>query len=383
LLAPLRWSERKCFSVPTNRQTSTDTAPEPRLDAPRRSRRAPFLRQTDAPRVRHQLPRGVSRVSSPTSEKRSARRQGLAGAARSVLPVIRRLLWASGAQGLRQPLRTWHLLRLLTSQNSGRADRSAAVQFLITSHGYTRPTISRHLTLGEGVLWRTSAHGRLYLRGPVSLARLWGLDRLDGFVVLAPISAAHSVAEWNALAYHIAHPSQPPLRLTKKGKLTPGRSNHPISRASLQDRTGIPERTQRHYGIQTNEKGEPLTITAPNYSTERKLSRDRQSMVLRRLGNTCTRTLPTRGWGQGKAFNESASGGASAKASPSCNGSRARRRYFESPKALIRARERRGRVYPEAFLRFPRSQHRRVGIDFPAPAIAWWEPCPAPQRELI
>lgn len=297
----------------------------------------------------------------------------------SSIPVIGCLLRPARERGLSRPLATWTLLRPVA--RAGRVLRREAIRYLMGT-GLSHATVYRHLRAGEGILWRSASSGHLYLVGARALARAWGLGRMDPRYVLVPLERVVSVSGWNGLAFHSVHPGPPPLRLTAKRKLTPGRTRHPVARATLEDLTGILRRSQYEYGRQRGPDGELLTESGYNYSTRRVLTRDRSRMVLRRLGNTYTRNLPTRGYGQGKAFNRNASGGSSAKASPSPRGRGPRRRYFDTPKALIRAREGRRRVFDLPFLRFPRRQHRRVGLAFPAPAITFWEPCPAPQREF-
>lgn len=296
------------------------------------------------------------------------------------VPVLTCLLRPARERELSRPLAAWTLLRPMAG-GVGRVLRTKAIRHLMGA-GLSRRTVYRQLRAGEGILWHSAPSGHLYLVGAQALARAWAVERMDQRYVLVPPELVVSVTGWNGLTFHAVHPDPPPLRLTAKRKLTPGRTRHPVSRATLKDLTGIPERSQYHYGRQRGPDGELLTETAYNYSTRRVLTRDRARMVLRRLGNTYTRTLPTRGYGQGKAFNRNASEGRTAKASSSPRARGPRRRFFDTAKALIQARERRKRVVDLPFLRFPRREHHRVGLAFPAPAITWWEPCPAPQREF-
>lgn len=89
------------------------------------------------------------------------------------------------------------------------------------------------LQQGTGVFWERDDQGRLWLYGTARVARNLDLERFSGDPIALPVKTLQgTVADVRAACYTAFHC---------------GRDATPITRATLEEVTGVPERTQRHY----------------------------------------------------------------------------------------------------------------------------------------
>lgn len=138
----------------------------------------------------------------------------------------------------------WYCLRAIDTCGRGVLDQEQAVQTLSSVFGYRRQTCHKHLQVGEGSYWRRhmSRKGRtvIILIGLLQVARHLkaGIRGRERFIEVSasglPLSG--QVQARRALLYN-----------TGAYKPSTAHCNHPISRKSLEDKTGIGSRQQRRY----------------------------------------------------------------------------------------------------------------------------------------
>jgi hypothetical protein len=159
------------------------------------------------------------------------------------------------AQKRDRELLLWTLLRALNDTGSGQLDLPPATDFLIKL-GYSRRTLYRHLSHGEGVFWHRYSKGltrRINLYGvcKVCLHFKVQINKRSKWVELeaTELPKLDSVLQcrallWNAGAYQ-------PCENLGTGIGT-DRLRHPISRNALEVKTGVPERRQQRYDTVTH-----------------------------------------------------------------------------------------------------------------------------------
>ncbi len=133
--------------------------------------------------------------------------------------------------------RIWLLARHLDRQGRGWLSIDDLRQHLTDKNAPLRVCGWRRLRQllkeGEGVFWQRDAHHRLWLRSTVKLTLALDLERLAGTPVALPLTdLLQSIGHVRAAFYASFHA---------------GRNHQPISRQTLTDMTGVPERTQRAY----------------------------------------------------------------------------------------------------------------------------------------
>ena len=159
-----------------------------------------------------------------------------AQASRSVV-VHPTLLLAILKQNLEAPGRVWLLLRAIDSQGQGWL-KIEDIRCLLTTTdspwricGWRR--LRQLLKQGQDIFWQRDNQDRLWLRGAHRIAYTLDSGRLQGFPVELPVRALlGGIQDTRAAFYACFHG---------------GRDQKPISRQTLNQITGIAERTQRTY----------------------------------------------------------------------------------------------------------------------------------------
>lgn len=132
-------------------------------------------------------------------------------------------------------LALWHCLRYLNTTGSGKIDEQRAIAGLQGVFHYSKSTIYQHLKLGEGVFWQTVHPGRnrIDLQSLSSVIRALSIGQLTNshFVEVSVVEFG-SASKRKAQIYASIHHPQ-------------GIKLHPISRASIEDFTGISKQRQR------------------------------------------------------------------------------------------------------------------------------------------
>lgn len=141
-------------------------------------------------------------------------------------------------QDLAAPGRVYWLLRHMDSIGQGWVDDAKARDYL-TGHGAalkvcTWRRLRQILNQGEGVFWRRDGKGRIWLTGAAKLALFLSVERLTGQPVEIPVKQLlGGIRAVRAQFYASFHSGR--------------RTDNPISRETLRDITGVPERTQLEY----------------------------------------------------------------------------------------------------------------------------------------
>jgi len=138
----------------------------------------------------------------------------------------------------------WYCLRAIDATGRGLLDQEAAINLLSASFRYQRQTVYKHLAKGDCAYWR-----KLTTRKGQAIITLHSLARVaqrlqadirawDRFIELpaSELRPSGQVQARRALLYNTA---------TYKSLSAP--VNHPISRTSLKEKTGIEPRQQRRY----------------------------------------------------------------------------------------------------------------------------------------
>lgn len=297
-----------------------------------------------------------------------------------VVRVIPALAREARRRGLNQPFRIWCLLRELEGDRGGRLRKSGTIDALVDL-GWGRSSVYRLMRKGMDIFWTedmTFPHGNhgsgwmsVVLKGARALAELWEVERLSPYTVKVPWElAAHGlVGEWNAVTFHVQLPGPRLPRITKAGVQRP-RLNHPYSKRKIREDTDVPERSQiRYHKLRLPGIGRAVTRRMANYATDRveRQSQAHHSWGQRRLGNSYTSVLERVGFGKGKAFNKEreAAPYASDAHGPSDTGRP--RRFFQSARSLIRARQKGRKLYRDAMFRM-------ASVNAPWNShIGWWE----------
>ncbi len=186
----------------------------------------------------------------------------------------------------------WYCLRAIDTNGRGVLDQRLAIHIVKTAFGYQRQTVYKHLDKGNGGYWRkhTTRKGKVIiivhslLRVAQHLqADIRGRERFIELPasILPPSS---QVQARRALLYN-----------TGAYKPCPAHRNHPISRKSLEEKTGIQSRQQRRYDHVMDTHGRPVRQSTFAYyrdwdtfklkSLERLVETDRGLVPTRQLPN--------------------------------------------------------------------------------------------------
>ena len=168
------------------------------------------------------------------------------------------MLLAMLKQNLEAPGRVYLLLRSSDGQGRGWLEIEH-IRRLLTSKdspwricGWRR--LRQLLNQGEGIFWQRDHKGRLWLKGMHKIACTLDCGRLSGFPILLPIATLLGGIQAVRGAFYAAFHS--------------GRASNPISRQTLQELSGVPERSQRAYDhVAKVERQENLAI-GERYSQE-------------------------------------------------------------------------------------------------------------------
>ncbi len=133
--------------------------------------------------------------------------------------------------------RIWLLARFLDEHGRGwltidelrqqLTDKSSPLRIV----GWRR--LRQILNAGKGVFWERDDFGRLWLYGNIRVARHLGVTHFSGDEIQLPVQELLGTMGEVRNAFYTAFHC--------------GRESSPISRATLNKVTGVPERTQRHY----------------------------------------------------------------------------------------------------------------------------------------
>lgn len=172
-----------------------------------------------------------------------------------------------------KPLILWYCMRAIDRAGRGVLDQRDVVQILCLHFGYKRQTVYKHLKTGSAVYWRLhrSRKGKaiIILRGLLCVARCLGADigKRECFVEMPATDLPHSSQSQarRALIYNAG--AYEPRSVCV---------NHPISRMSLEEKTGIGSRQQRRYDRISESHGVIREATFGSY-------RDPESLKLRGL----------------------------------------------------------------------------------------------------
>jgi len=186
----------------------------------------------------------------------------------------------------------WYCLRAIDATGHGVLGQDEAINILRASFGYRRQTCYKHLKAGDGVYWRshTTRKGKaiIILRSLVRVAQHLEADirGRERFIDLpaSGLPPSGQMQARRALLYN-----------TGAYKPLSGPGNHPISRKSLEEKTGIEPRQQRRYDAVMDAQGSVRQPTFAYY-------RDQNTLKLRSLvrlvetdkGMVLTHQLPNR-----------------------------------------------------------------------------------------
>ncbi len=186
----------------------------------------------------------------------------------------------------------WYCLRAIDVNGRGVLDQGQVIHILNAFFGYQRQTLYKHLEKGDGVYWHkhTTRKGQaiIILHSLVRVAQHIQTDirGRERFIELpaSGLPPSGQMQARRALLYN-----------TGAYKPLSGPGNHPISRKSLEEKTGIEPRQQRRYDAVMDAQGPLRQPTFAYY-------RDQNTLKLRSLvrlvetdkGMVLTHQLPNR-----------------------------------------------------------------------------------------
>lgn len=128
----------------------------------------------------------------------------------------------------------WLIALHLESEQDGKLHLPRLRQFVSEKLGWSDRHLRRILAQGEGQFWKRGSSNRLFRIGAKSLAVSLGTARVDGYPIILPSSVLTAGrGDFNAHLFAAFHSGR--------------RKSKPISQEKIEDKTGISERTQRHY----------------------------------------------------------------------------------------------------------------------------------------
>jgi len=110
------------------------------------------------------------------------------------------------------------------------------------------------LKQGEGIFWQRDGQGRVWLKGAHRIAYTLDCGRLQGFPIELPLEALLGGIQAVRAAFY--------------GSFHAGRDAKPISRETLSQLSGVPERTQRAYDHVAQIKRQRNIAIGEHYSQE-------------------------------------------------------------------------------------------------------------------
>jgi len=163
--------------------------------------------------------------------------QGVSSIASASVIAHPTMLLAMLKQNLEAPGRVYFLLRSIDTYGRGWLEIADIRQMLTAKDSPWRICGWRRLRQlfkqGEGIFWQRDSKDRLWLKGAHKIAYALDCGRLLGFPIRLPISSLLGGIQAVRGAFYAAFHS--------------GRASSPISRQTLQELSGVPERTQRSY----------------------------------------------------------------------------------------------------------------------------------------
>lgn len=155
--------------------------------------------------------------------------------------------------------RVWLLLQHLDSQGRGWLEVDEVRQKLTRKQSPLKVCCWRRLRQlfdeGEGVFWTRDDKGRIWLRGAAKVAAALSVERLTGRPVDLPLSVLlGGIQGVRAHFYASFHSGR--------------RENNPISRETLRELTGVPERTQYAYEQTAGVSSQQNIAVGEQYTTE-------------------------------------------------------------------------------------------------------------------
>ena len=180
------------------------------------------------------------------------------------------MLLAMLKQNLEAPGRVYFLLRSIDTLGSGWLEIENIRRRLTAKGSPWRICGWRRLRQlfkqGEGIFWQRDSKDRLWLKGAHKIAYALDCGRLVGFPIRLPISSLLGGIQAVRGAFYAAFHS--------------GRASSPISRQTLCELSGVPERTQRSYDRVARVQRQANIAIGERYSKE---------------------TVEARAWQQGRA----------------------------------------------------------------------------------
>jgi hypothetical protein len=180
------------------------------------------------------------------------------------------MLLAMLKQNLEAPGRVYFLLRSIDTPGRGWLE-IPDIRRLLTAKdspwricGWRR--LRQLLKQGEGIFWQRDHKDRLWIKGAHKIAYALDCGRLIGFPIRLPISSLLGGIQAVRGSFYAAFHS--------------GRTSNPISRQTLQELSGVPERTQRSYDRVARVQRQANIAIGERYSKE---------------------TIEARAWQQGRA----------------------------------------------------------------------------------
>ena len=181
-----------------------------------------------------------------------------------------------------------------TAKGQGILLQDTAIEILKQHFGYKRQTVYKHLLAGDGVYWdlhHSTRNGETYiiLRSLYKVAAHLGADITKGaHFVEVPVSdlpPSSQVKDRRALLYN-----------TGAYRPFPIRRNDPISRKSLEKKTGVQERQQRRYDSSQESQGFPIRQTTKAFYRDPETYHLRKHIriVEKGFGEVETHQLPNR-----------------------------------------------------------------------------------------
>ena len=168
------------------------------------------------------------------------------------------MLLAMLKQNLEAPGRVYLLLRSIDNQGRGWLEIDN-IRLLLTDKdspwhicGWRR--LRQLFKQGEGIFWQRDSKDRLWLKGAHKIAYALNCDRLAGFPILLPVSALLGGIQAVRGAFYAAFHS--------------GRASSPISRQTLEELTGVAQRTQRSYDQSARVQRQSNVAIGERYSKE-------------------------------------------------------------------------------------------------------------------
>ena len=249
--------------------------------------------------------------------------------------LIPNLSVASLQHGLDKELSMWYCLRAINYWGSGRLELKMAVDALTLWFHYSKSTVYRILGSGTGIFWDERPipginRLEIKIRGLKKVARYFDTRCGRYFLEISPqdfIGAGNNrVSVQRSWLYAAFHKPQ-------------GTKAQPISRASIQEATGINRRSQQRYDKAT-------VIHVANYAeTQDSLGKFspilelvdgkcRQWLVHKRLGNTYFCRAQRGGVGMLRKVNDAVS--QSFKRGEACH----LRRFFITARSFLQCRQR-------------------------------------------